>query len=148
MQHFKLVSHRLHVQSDFAFTLNAVRGGGVGIGFTLTNYRPTDLKHTHTRVFKVRWPHTGKTQCGYLDDLDAEGVVVRVTALVEGESQRLLPVDGDAVEVLVGQGQPHLQVQEHGGHGRPLRLCQWDILMCTGVYSTDSHTPMGTTELH
>lgn len=46
---------------------------------------------------------------GYLDDLDAERVVVRVAALVEGEAQRLVPVDGDAVEVLVGQREPHLK---------------------------------------
>ena len=46
----------------------------------------------------------------YLDDLDAQGVIVGVTALVEGKAQRLLPVDGDAVQVMVGQGQPYLQV--------------------------------------
>lgn len=45
----------------------------------------------------------------YLDNLDAKGVVVRVASLVKGESQRLLPIDGDAVEVLVGQRQPHLR---------------------------------------
>ena len=46
----------------------------------------------------------------YLDDLDAQGVIVRVAALVEGKAQRLLPVDGDAVQVVVGQGQPYLQM--------------------------------------
>lgn len=45
----------------------------------------------------------------YLDNLDAKRVVVRVASLVKGESQRLLPIDGDAVEVLVGQRQPHLR---------------------------------------
>lgn len=45
----------------------------------------------------------------YLDNLDAKGVIVRVASLIKGESQRLLPVDGDAVEVLVSQRQPHLR---------------------------------------
>lgn len=44
-----------------------------------------------------------KSNLCYLDDLNAQGVVVGVAALVEGEAQRLVPVDGDAVEVLVRQ---------------------------------------------
>lgn len=46
---------------------------------------------------------------GYLDDLDAEGVVVRVAALVKGKTKRFLPVDGDTVEVLVCQCEPNLE---------------------------------------
>lgn len=42
-----------------------------------------------------------KVPCGYLDDLDAERVIVRVTALVKREAKSFLPVDGDAVEILV-----------------------------------------------
>lgn len=40
-------------------------------------------------------------QRGYLDDLDAEGVIVRVAALVKSKAERFLPVDRDAVDVLV-----------------------------------------------
>lgn len=46
-----------------------------------------------------------------LDNLDSEGVIVRVAPLIEGKAKRLLPVDGDAVEVLVSQRQPDLQME-------------------------------------
>lgn len=49
-------------------------------------------------------PHpmpNGKTQSGYLDDLNAEGVIVGVAALVKGKTKCLLPVNRDTVEVLV-----------------------------------------------
>lgn len=49
------------------------------------------------------------TGCHYLDDLDTEGVIVWVAALIKGETKCLVPVNGDLVEVLVSQCQPNLQ---------------------------------------
>lgn len=44
----------------------------------------------------------------YLNDLNSEGVIIRVAPVVKGKSKGLLPVDRDTVEVLISQCQPHL----------------------------------------
>lgn len=63
----------------------------------------------YTHIHLIPSPPNITIRCDYLDDLDAEGVVVWVAALVKGETKRLLPVNRDAVEVLVCQCQPNLQ---------------------------------------
>lgn len=40
--------------------------------------------------------------------LDSQRVIIWIAAIVEGKSHGFLPVYGDAVEVLVSQGQPYL----------------------------------------
>lgn len=57
--------------------------------------------------------YASKISRGYLDDLDPKGVVVRVTTLVKGKTERLVPVDGDTMEVLICESQPNLQRQKH-----------------------------------
>lgn len=65
----------------------------------LTNTLHTQTVKTHSA--HPQTPPNIRTQCDYLDDLNAEGVIVRVAALVKGKTERLVPVDGDTVEVLV-----------------------------------------------
>lgn len=76
----------------------------------------------------------------YLDNLDAKGVVVRVASLIKGESQRLLPIDGDAVEVLVGQRQPHLRRDPI-----ELRVCIFNLSssICSGRPEEELMAPNG-----
>lgn len=60
-----------------------------------THFKNARIHTLHILILNI------KIQSGYLDDLDAEGVVVWVAALVKGKTKRLLPVDRDTVEVLV-----------------------------------------------
>jgi len=45
----------------------------------------------------------------YLDNLQTEFVIIRVTLPVERQSFRLFPVDTKSVQIVVGQSQPDLQ---------------------------------------
>lgn len=48
----------------------------------------------------------------YLNDLNSECVIVRVAPVVKGKPKCLLPVYRNAVEVLIGQCQPHLMKKQ------------------------------------
>lgn len=44
----------------------------------------------------------------HLHYLDSQRVIIWIAAIIEGKSHGFLPVYGDAVKVLVSQGQPYL----------------------------------------
>lgn len=71
-------------------------------GHSPTNSHRLPSLYRYCAYILISYPTSNtKIQRGYLDDLDAEGVIVRVATLVKRKAKRFLPVDRDTVEVLV-----------------------------------------------
>lgn len=68
-------------------------------------HKQASINNCLNNCLKIKKKVTAHT---YLHNLDSQSVIIWIAAIIEGKSHCFLPVYGDAVEVLVSQGQPYL----------------------------------------